>query len=77
MIEFPKFAYKIVSTNTTLTVSVSNDSSIIENDSNYTYDAFSRLEEGDLNFFYKGAFKGSIDSNGRLRSVIAAKPANN
>lgn len=77
MIEVPKFAYKISSTNTTITVSVSNDDSIIENDSEYTYDAFSRLEEGDLDYFYKGAFKGSLDNDGKLRSIIAAKPANN
>jgi hypothetical protein len=77
MIEFPKFAYKIKTVNDTITVSVSTNPTVIENDSDYTYDAFSRLEEGDLNFFYKGAFKGSLDGDGKLRSVIGTKPANN
>lgn len=77
MIEFPKFAYKIKTVDNTITVSVSTNPTIIENDSDYTYDAFSRLEEGDLNFFYKGAFKGSLDGDGKLRSVVGTKPANN
>lgn len=77
MIEIPKFAYKIVSTNTTITVSVSNDDEVIENDNDYTYDAFSRITEGDRDYFYKGAFKGSLDGDGKLRSVAGAKPANN
>lgn len=77
MIEIPKFAYKIVSTNTTITVSVSNDDEVIENDNDYTYDAFSRIIEGDRDYFYKGAFKGSLDGDGKLRSVAGAKPANN
>ena len=77
MIEFPKFAYKIKTENNIITVSVSTDPSVIENDSDYTYDAFSRLEEGDLNFFYKGAFKGSLDEGGKLRSIVGTKPANN
>lgn len=77
MIEFPKFAYKIKTENGVITVSISNDETVVENDSDYTYDAFSRLEEGDLNFFYKGAFKGSLDEEGRLRSIVGTKPANN
>ena len=75
MIEFLKFAYKIKTINNTITVSVSTDPAVIANDNDYTYDAFSRLEEGDLNFFYKGAFKGYIDGNGKLRSVVGTKPA--
>lgn len=74
MIEFPKFAYKIKTTNNTITVSVSNDISIIENDSDYTYDAFSRLSEGDRDYFYKGAFKGWIDENHKLRSLPGKEP---
>ena len=77
MIQFPKFAYKIKTEDNIITVSVSTDPSVIENDSDYTYDAFSRLEEGDLNFFYKGAFKGSLDGDGKLRSIVGTKPANN
>ena len=77
MIEFPKFAYKIKTVDNTITVSVSTDPTVIENDNDYTYDAFSRLEEGDLNFFYKGAFKGYVDGDGKLRSIVGTKPANN
>lgn len=77
MIEFPKFAYKIKTENGIITVSISNDETVIENDSDYTYDAFSRLEEGDLNYFYKGAFKGSLDEEEKLRSIAGTKPANN
>ena len=74
MIEFPKFAYKIKTEGTFITVSVSNDNSVISNDADYTYDAFSRLVEGDLGHFYKGAFKGYIDGNGKLRSIAGVKP---
>ena len=77
MIEFPKFAYKIKTENGIITVSISNDETVIQNDSDYTYDAFSRLEEGDLDYFYKGAFKGSLDGSGQLRSIAGTKPANN
>ena len=77
MIEFPKFAYKIKTENGIITVSISNNETVIENDSDYTYDAFSRLEEGDLDYFYKGAFKGSLDGSGQLRSIVGTKPANN
>lgn len=77
MIEIPKFAYKIKTENNVITVSVSTNPTVITNDSDYTYDAFSRLEEGDLNYFYKGAFKGSLDGDGKLRSLPGALPANN
>ena len=77
MIEFPKFAYKIKTTDNTITVSITNDESVAESDSDYTYDAFSRLEEGDIDYLYKGAFKGSLDSSGKLRSIVGTKPANN
>lgn len=76
MIEFPKFAYKIKTENSIITVSVSNDENVIENDNDYTYDAFSRLEEGDLDYFYKGAFMGSLDENEKLRSLPGKLPAN-
>lgn len=74
MIEFPKFAYKIKTNNNIISVSISNDPNVIRNDNDYTYDAFSRLEEGDLNYFYKGAFKGSLDGNGKLRSIAGVLP---
>ena len=77
MIEVPKFAYKIKTENNIITVSVSTNPTVIANDSDYTYDAFSRLEEGDLNYFYKGAFKGSLDGDGKLRSLPGFLPANN
>lgn len=77
MIEFPKFAYKIKTVDNLITISISNDDVVVENDSDYTYDAFSRLEEGDLDYFYKGAFKGSLDENGKLRSLPGKIPANN
>ena len=77
MIEFPKFAYKIKTVDNIITVSVTNDESVVENDSEYTYDAFSRLTEGDVDYFYKGAFKGSLDSSGQLRSIVGTKPAAN
>lgn len=76
MIEVPKFAYKIKTENNIITVSVSTNPTVIANDSDYTYDAFSRLEEGDLNYFYKGAFKGSLDGDGKLRSLPGTLPAN-
>lgn len=77
MIEFPKFAYKIKTTNNTITVSISNDNTVIANDSDYTYDAFSRLAEGDRDYFYKGAFKGWIDENNKLRSLPGKTPTGN
>lgn len=77
MIEIPKFAYKIKTENNIITISVSTDDNVIENDNDYTYDAFSRLEEGDLEYFYKGAFKGSLDGDGKLRSLPGFLPANN
>ena len=79
MIEFPKFAYKIVTdeTNNTLTVSVSNDAQVINSDSNYCYYAFSDEVEGDCSKFYYSAYQGSLDSNGNLASVSGAAPAVN
>ena len=77
MIEFSKFAYKIKTENNIITVSISNDPSVIENDSDYTYDAFSRLTEGDRDYFYKGAFKGSFDDDGKLCSLPGKVPINN
>jgi len=70
MIEFCKFAYKIKRFDDHyLKVSITNDPSIVEEDTDYTYDAFSRLEEGDLDRIYIGAFKGWVDGDGFLRSL--------
>lgn len=77
MIEFPKFAYKIwkESDNSILHVSITNNDNIAS-ENNYKYYAFSKQEEGDREYFYWGAFKGSLDSNGNLQSIIGQKPAN-
>lgn len=77
MIEFRKFAYKVKRDGDYLYVSITNDDSVVQNDSDYTYAAFSRLEEGDLDKFYQGAFKGYIDDNGDLRSIIGVQPTAN
>lgn len=76
MIEFKKFAYKIYKQSNALYVSISNDPKIIEaND--YHYYAFSKEKEGDRNYFYYGAYKGSLDDNGKLRSLINKIVASN
>jgi len=71
MIEIPKFAYSITREGQYLYVKITNDESLVgaEDENNYTYDAFSRLAEGDLDHFYQGAFKGYIDNSGNLRSI--------
>lgn len=79
MIEFPKFAYRIYTDNENkVYVTVSNDSTVIQADERFTYDAFSRLEEGDLNHFYKGAYKGYFDTTtNKLRSIAGVIPTRN
>lgn len=77
MIEIRKFAYRIYKEDNYIYVSVTNDPAQVAADSRYTYDAFSRLTEGDLDKFYKGAFKGYIDAEGKLRSIAGVLPANN
>ena len=76
MIEFPKFAYRIYTDeNDCVHVTVSNDETVIAADERFTYDAFSRLEEGDLDHFYKGAYKGYVDANNKLRSIVGVIPS--
>lgn len=77
MIEFRKFAYKIVREGQYLYVSITNDEAKALADPLYTYDAFSRITEGDLDKFYQGAFKGYIDNNGYLRSIAGVQPTAN
>lgn len=79
MIEFPKFAFKIETdtANNILTVSITNNKNVVANDNTYKYYAFARDSIGDLDHFYYGAFKGSLDSDGKLRSVSGATPTNN
>ena len=73
MIEFHKFGYKITREGNYLYIDLTND----ENAEGYCYDAFSRLTEGDLDYFYQGAYKGYIDDNGDLRSIAGVLPTAN
>lgn len=73
MIEFSKFGYKITREDNYLYINLTND----ENAEGYCYDAFSRLTEGDLDYFYYGAYKGYIDDNGDLRSITGVLPTAN
>lgn len=78
MIEFPKFAYKIwkdSQDNKILRVSITNNNDYAEQN-NYKYYAFSKNKEGDKDYFYWGAFKGSLDTEGKLRSIPNKQPAN-
>ena len=78
MIEFPKFAYKIwkdPQDNKILRVSITNNNDYAEQN-NYKYYAFSKSKEGDKDYFYWGAFKGSLDAEGKLRSIPNKQPAN-
>lgn len=77
MVEIPKFAYRIYKDSGKLYVSISNDSTVITSDSRFHYYAFSKEKEGDCQYFYWGAFKGSLDNNGNLQSVINQKPISN
>ena len=79
MIEIPKFAYSITREGQYLYVKITNNESLVgaEDENNYTYDAFSRLAEGDLDHFYQGAFKGYIDGSGNLRSIAGVQPTAN
>ena len=74
MVEFPKFAYKIWKNNGKLYVSITNNSNMASQN-NYKYYAFSRKSEGDREHFYWGAFKGSLNSDGNLQSVVGLAPA--
>ena len=80
MIEFKRFAYRIYRDGNYLYVSITNNDAIAQADNRYTYDAFSRITEGDLDKFYIGAFKGYVDPNnsdGKLRSIAGVQPTSN
>lgn len=77
MIEFAKFAYRIYvdETENCMYVSITNSPEVVAEDNRYHYYAFTREAEGDLDYFYWGAFKGSLDANNKLRSIAGATPA--
>ena len=77
MIQFSKFAYRIYKDNGKLYVSVTDDAKKVAADSRYHYYAFSRESEGDRDYFYWGAYKGSLNADGNLASVIGKAPAAN
>lgn len=75
MIEFPKFAYRIYRNGSTLYVSITNDMWLAAIDNRFNLDAFSRLDVGDLEHFYQGAYKGYLDTDtGKLRSIAGVLP---
>ena len=80
MIEIRKFGYQLhretIEGETFLFVSVTNIDNYSNDYGDFSYAAFSRLTEGDLPKFYQGAYLGSIDNDGNLRSVVAKVPAN-
>lgn len=75
MIEFPKFAYRIYKMENKIHVSITNDPAVAASDHRYHYYAFSKNTEGDVDHFYWGTFKGSLDSSGNLASVAGKAPA--
>ena len=87
MIEIPKFGYRIrrerygeESNDTYLYIEITNQDNAVDEYGSYCYDAFSRLQSGDLGKFYQGAYKGWIDNdgsiaNGKLRSLPGKIPA--
>ena len=74
MIEVPKFGYRIRRDSDYLYVEVTNQEGAIDEYGEYCYDAFSRINNGDLSHFYQGAYKGYIDSSGNLRSIVGVQP---
>ena len=74
MIQFSKFAYRIYKENEKIYVSVTNDIKKITADNRYHYYAFSRESEGDRDYFYWGAYKGSLNTDGNLASIIGKVP---
>ena len=77
MIQIPKFAYKIYRKNNHLYISITNNKEIALADRQFSYDAFTKEIEGDLDYFYIGAYKGFIDSNNKLRSIVGKQPTAN
>jgi hypothetical protein len=81
MIEIPKFGYRIRreafgegANQTYLYVEITNQDDAVDEYGAFCYDAFSRVQSGDLGQFYQGAYKGYIDSNGDLRSIVGVQP---
>ena len=77
MIRIPRFAYRIYRKNNYLYVSITNDERLAFADKRFTYDAFTREYDGDLDYLYIGAYKGYIDENNKLRSIIGVQPTAN
>ena len=77
MIQIPKFAYKIYRKNNHLYISITNNKEVALADKRFSYDAFTKETEGDLDYFYIGAYKGFIDSNNKLRSIVGEQPTAN
>lgn len=77
MIQIPKFAYKIYRKNNYLYISITNNKEVALADRRFSYDAFTKETEGDLDYFYIGAYKGFIDNNNKLRSIVGKQPTAN
>ena len=77
MIQIPKFAYKIYRKNNYLYISITNNKEVALADRRFSYDAFTKETEGDLDYFYIGAYKGFIDNNNKLRSIVGEQPTAN
>lgn len=69
MIEFSKFAYRLYKEGNYQYVSITNDPDLVASDSRFHYYAFTRETEGDIEKMYIGAFKGYVDTDGKMRSV--------
>ena len=71
MVEFPKVGWRIRTTGDNTTVQVTNEPDA--GDRLFCYYAHTRETEGDRDFLYVGAYKGSVH-NDRLRSISGAYP---
>ena len=71
MVEFPKRGYKISKSGNYVTVSITNDPA----KEGYVYYPFSRLAQGDKNYFYIGAYKmnGNYSSSGKAPGVSGGR----
>lgn len=69
MIEFPKIAYKMNNINGVVTASITNNPDAKSVDPEYSFNAFSRENEGDQEHCYIGAYLGWVDTAGKLRSL--------
>lgn len=78
MIEFGKFAYRLYKEGNYQYVSITNDPDLVASDNRFQYYAFSRDTVGDVDKMYIGAFKGWVDTNSKLRSIVnGEKPTGN